>query len=162
MTDAPATRPLPSRIGAKLRRLPGDLLVAAINATALLVIVAAVLALVVLGRVENVGSRLAGAAADAVLARLDIEPATLRGDLEAMRANLGAMRESAAGRADASMARMDAALTEIETTLAEMNKTLAALRVAAPELTAIAVREAVQSIAAALPQRALETGPPRE
>ena len=47
-------------LGRRLVRLPGQLLLALVNATALLVIAACVLSLLVLNRVDTAGERIAG------------------------------------------------------------------------------------------------------
>jgi hypothetical protein len=69
------------RLSACLRRLPGQLLLALINGTAVLVIVAAVLVLVATARIDRVAANVAATMTDAVLARLDAEPQKFRADL---------------------------------------------------------------------------------
>ncbi len=56
----------------RLRRLPGRLLLALINATALLVIVAAILALVAIERIENFAGNITATMTDAVLSKVDL------------------------------------------------------------------------------------------
>ena len=55
---------------ARLRRLPGQLLLALINGTALLVIVAAIIALVAISKVTNLANDVASTMTDAVLSRI--------------------------------------------------------------------------------------------
>ena len=59
-------------ISARLRRLPGQLLLALINATAILVIVAAILALVAIARVEHFAGNIVATMTDAVLSKVDL------------------------------------------------------------------------------------------
>jgi hypothetical protein len=59
-------------ISARLRRFPGQLLLALINATAILVIVAAALALVAIARIEHFAGNTIAAMTDAVLAKVDL------------------------------------------------------------------------------------------
>src|SRR2546421_13099536 len=59
-------------ISARLRRFPGQLLLALINATAILVIVAATLALVALARIEHFAGNTIAAMTDAILAKVDL------------------------------------------------------------------------------------------
>jgi len=59
-------------IFAKLRRLPMQLLLALINATAVLVIVAAILALVLISRANNFAGNLAATMTEAALSKIDL------------------------------------------------------------------------------------------
>jgi hypothetical protein len=58
----------------RLRRLPRQLLMALINGTAILVIVAATLALVATSKVTHLAENVASTMTDAVLARIDVQP----------------------------------------------------------------------------------------
>jgi len=60
--------------GSRILALPGQFLLAFLNATAILVIVACVLVLMTMDRIETAGVSLADAAAGAALARLDMTP----------------------------------------------------------------------------------------
>ena len=57
---------------ARLRRLPVDFLIALTNATAILVIVAAILALIVMVRIDNLAGRVVTTMTDAVLSKIDL------------------------------------------------------------------------------------------
>jgi hypothetical protein len=59
-------------ISARLWRLPGQLLLALINATAILVIVAAILALVAIARIDHFAGNVAATMTDAVLSKVDL------------------------------------------------------------------------------------------
>jgi hypothetical protein len=59
-------------ISARLWRLPGQLLLALINATAILVIVAAILALVATARIEHFAGKMVATMTDAVLSKVDL------------------------------------------------------------------------------------------
>jgi hypothetical protein len=59
-------------ISARLWRLPRQLLLALINATAILVIVAAILALVTIARVEHFAGNIVSTMTDAVLSKIDL------------------------------------------------------------------------------------------
>jgi hypothetical protein len=69
------------RLSARLRRLPGQLLLALVNGTAVLIIVAAVLVLVAAARIDHLAANVAATMSDAVLTRLDAEPQQLRAEL---------------------------------------------------------------------------------
>ena len=66
------SKPHRNEISARLRRLPVDFLLALINATTLLVIVAAILALVVMVRIDNFAGRMATTMTEAVLSKIDL------------------------------------------------------------------------------------------
>ena len=76
-------------ISARLWRLPRQLLLALINATAILVIAAAILVLVVMARIDHFAGRVVGTMSEAVLAKVDLPPkevlANLRNLTEEMR-----------------------------------------------------------------------------
>jgi len=59
-------------ISARLRRLPAEFLLALINATAILVIVAAILALVAMVSIDNFAGRVVTTMTDAVLSKIDL------------------------------------------------------------------------------------------
>ena len=59
-------------IFARLWRLPRDLLLALINATALLVIVAAILVLLAIVRIDNFAGNVAATMTDAVLSKINL------------------------------------------------------------------------------------------
>ena len=90
-----------SGISARLWRLPGQLLLALINATAILVIVAAILAVVALARIEHFAGNIAATMTDAVLSKVDLPSkdvlANIRELTGEVRALRNALREIKAG-----------------------------------------------------------------
>jgi len=71
-TGGHQTEPRSEAIFAKLRRLPMQLVLALINATALLVIAAAILALVLISRVDNFAGNVAATMTEAALSKIDL------------------------------------------------------------------------------------------
>ena len=61
-----------SGISARLLRLPGQLLLALINATAILVIVAAIVALVAIARINHFAENIVATMTEAVLSKVDL------------------------------------------------------------------------------------------
>ena len=59
-------------ISARLRRLPVDFLLALINATAILAIVAAILALIAMVRIDNFAGNIVTTMTEAVLSKIDL------------------------------------------------------------------------------------------
>ena len=63
------SEPIAAGFSARLRRLPGQLVLALINATAILVIAAAILALVAMAKIDHLAGRVATTMTDAVLSK---------------------------------------------------------------------------------------------
>ena len=88
-------------ISARLWRLPGQLLLALINATAILVIIAAILALVAIARIEHFAGNIVATMTDAVLSKVDLPSkdvlANIRELTGEVRALGNALREIKAG-----------------------------------------------------------------
>jgi len=118
-----------SPLGQRLRRLPGQFLLALVNATAILVIVAAVLALFVLGRVEGAANQVSAAIATTLTSRLSLdrtalatEVAGLRSDLAGYRTALGAQKDEVAERIGARLDRLEAQLASLDAGIAELTE----------------------------------------
>ena len=90
-----------SEISARLWRLPGQLLLALINATAILVIVAAILALVAIARIDHFAENVVATMTEAVLSKVDLPPkatlVNLRNLTTEVRTLGNALREIKAG-----------------------------------------------------------------
>jgi hypothetical protein len=63
-----------SELSTRLRRLPGQLMLAVVNGTAILVIVAAILAMVASSKVTHLAQNVASTMTDAVLSRVNASP----------------------------------------------------------------------------------------
>jgi hypothetical protein len=63
-----------SGLPTRLRRLPGQLMLALVNGTAILVIVAAILAMIATSKVTHLAQNVASTMTDAVLSRVDASP----------------------------------------------------------------------------------------
>jgi hypothetical protein len=75
-------------ISARLWRLPGELLLALINATAILVIVAAILALVAIARIDHFAENVVATMTEAVLSKIDLPPKDVLANLRNLRAEV--------------------------------------------------------------------------
>ncbi len=109
-----------NRIAAKLWQLPGRLLLALIDATAILVIVAAILALVATARVDNFAGNVAATMTEATLSRIDLPSKevlanlrTLREDVRALRNGLQEIRARENPVLQSEIARLREALTAL-------------------------------------------------
>jgi len=86
-----------NRISERLRRLPKEFLIALVNATAILVIIATILTLVAMVRIDNFGGRVVTTMTDAVLSKIDLPArdvlANLRNLTEEVRTLRNTLRE---------------------------------------------------------------------
>jgi hypothetical protein len=73
---------------ARLRRLPGQLMLALINATAILVIVAAILALVAIARIDHFAGNLVATMTEAVLSRVNLPSKGVLANLQTLAAEV--------------------------------------------------------------------------
>ena len=79
---------------ARLRRLPVDFLIALTNATAILVIVAAILALIVMVRIDNLAGRVVTTMTEAVLSKIDLPSKNVLTNLQNLTAEVRALRNA--------------------------------------------------------------------
>ena len=75
------SEPNRNKLSARLRRLPVDFLLALINATAILVIIAAILVLVAMVRIDNFAGRIVSTMTAAVLSKIDLPSKDVLGNL---------------------------------------------------------------------------------
>jgi hypothetical protein len=108
-------------ISARLWRLPRQLLLAVINATAILVIVAAILALLAIARIDDLAGNVAATMTEAVLSRINLPSkdvlANLRNLREEIRTLGATLREMKAGEnpiLQSEIARLREALTALD------------------------------------------------
>jgi hypothetical protein len=116
-------------ISARLWRLPGQLLLALINATSILVIAAAILALVVIARIDHFAGNVVATMTEAVLVKVDLPPrdvlANLRNLTAEVRTLSNALREIKAGEnpvLQAEIARLKEALTALNISVDRLGK----------------------------------------
>ena len=90
-----------NKISERLRRLPKEFLLALINATAILVIIATILTLVAMVRIDNFGGRVVTTMTEAVLSKIDLPSrdvlANLRNLTEEVRTLGNTLREFKVG-----------------------------------------------------------------
>src|SRR5258708_898874 len=76
-------------ISARLWRLPGQLLLAMINATAILVIVAAIVTLVAIARINRFAENVVATMTEAVLSKVDLPQKDVLGNIRNLTAEVG-------------------------------------------------------------------------
>jgi hypothetical protein len=135
-------------LSARLRRLPGQLLLALINATAVLVIVAAVLALVAMWRIDNFTATVVATMTEAVLSKIDLPARDVLANLRGLRSDVRALGETLKEikarenpHLQAEVARLTEALTALTRGVDRLANARAALTDASIEQVARAVTE---------------------
>ena len=110
-----------------LRRLPGQLLLVLVNATTILVIVAAVLALVAVARMRHLAGNVAATMTEAVLSKVDLPAKGVLANLQTLTAEVrrlgNALGEIRAGRNPL-----------LQSEIARLNETLAGLNISVDRL----------------------------
>lgn len=81
-------------VSARLWKLPGQLLLALINATAILIIAAAILVLVVMARIGHFAGDVAATMTDAVLSEVELPPQEVLGNLQKLTAEVHALGQA--------------------------------------------------------------------
>lgn len=129
-------------LGRRLLRLPGQFLVALVNATAILVIAACVLAIIVLDRVNGAAESVASSVTDATLARLQVSPTEFKARLAVLDdriAQIATKLETAGADQDGELVRQ---VAQLNATLADLKLAADGIKAAGPEVTDAAFRQA--------------------
>jgi uncharacterized protein YlxW (UPF0749 family) len=129
-------------LGRRLLRLPGQFLVAMINATAILVIAACVLAIIVLDRVNGAAEAVAASVTDATLARLQVSPTEFKARLAVLDdriAQIATKLDQSGANSDGELVRQ---VAQLNATLADLKLAADGIKAAGPEVTDAAFRQA--------------------
>jgi hypothetical protein len=92
--EAIVTEPARNGITARLWRLPGQLLLALINATSILVIVTAILALVAIARIDHFAGNVVATMTEAVLSKVGLPSKDVLANLQNLTAEVRALRNA--------------------------------------------------------------------
>ena len=147
------SEPIAAGFSARLRRLPGQLVLALINATAILVIAAAILALVAMARIDHLAGRVAGTMTDAVLAKAGGLPREVLADLPRLRAELQRFGDALRERKLGESAAVQAEAAQLREALAALRTSIDRLASARSALTDDAIRQFDLGAADALVKR---------
>lgn len=137
-------------LGARLIRLPGQLLLALVNATALLVIIACILTIVTLNRVDDASARIAGSVTDAALSRLQMSPVEFKTRLTELDDRIELLSGQLANPDNLDHWEVTQQLRELNQNLAELKTTAKGITAAGPEVTSAAFEEAGDALTRAL------------
>lgn len=114
-----------STFPARLRATLGNLLLALLNATLLLFILAAICGLLLIGKVRSLSADVAGEMSRAAVSATGLDPAAALGELQALRTEVVDLRQALAARREdvAPVAeRLEARLDRVEAVLDEIRE----------------------------------------
>ena len=147
-------------LGPRLRRLPGQLLLALVNATAVLVILAAVLVLIAYARIDAITGHLAATVTDSVMTQAGVDPRAAMADLAGLRADVRALTDALETTKAGGEALLAAQTDRLEARLGTLEAGLAAIRQSRTALLNEALSEVSRSFADALARFEGCVGPP--
>jgi hypothetical protein len=142
--------PARDRISTRLWRLPGQLLLALTNATALLVIVAAILVIVVLARLDRFAGSVVATMTEAVLSKVDLPQKDALADLRTLTAEVRALGSALREIKAAENPRLQSEIERLKEALAALATSVDRLREARSMLTNEAIGQLGRSAADAL------------
>ena len=122
------TEPDRNGIASRLWRLPGQLLLALINATAILVIVAAILALVAIARVDHFAENVVATMTEAVLSKVDLPAKEVLANLRKLTAEVRALRDAVGGFKTAENPARQIEIAQLKEKLTVLNISVERLR----------------------------------
>lgn len=136
-----------SKISVRLRRLPIEFLFALMNATAILIIVAAILTAVVMMRIDKFAGRVVATMTERVLSKIDLPSSDVLANLqtftEEVRALGNTLKEIKAGDNPIAQARIE----RLKETLATLNTSIERLTTARTMLSDEAIKRLSGSVA---------------
>ena len=108
----------------RLRRLPGQLLLALLNGTAILVIAAALLALAATAKVTHLAENVAATMTDAVLSRVDVKPSRVIAKIDNLTTEIRSLRDALQQEKVERRADLDPAVRQLKEKLARLEKAI--------------------------------------
>jgi hypothetical protein len=135
---------------ARLRRLPGQLLLALINATAILVIAAAILALVAMARIDHFAGNVAATMTEAVLSKVDLPRKDVLANLRNLTDEVRALRSALADIRAGENPLLQAEIAQLREALTVVNISVDRLRSARSMLTDEAIGQLARTVTGGL------------
>jgi len=129
----------------RLRRLPRQLLMALINGSAVLIIVAAILALVATSKITHLAENVATTMTDAVLSRIDVKPGQLRAGIQSVKEDVHALANALKQARAEGTVRQDPAIERLTERLGSLQASIERLG----EAQSLLVEETVARVARA-------------
>ena len=137
-------------IAARLWKLPGQLLLALVNATAILVIVAAIVALVAIARIDHFAENIVATMTEAVLSKVDLPSKDVLANLRNLTAEVRALRNAVGEFKAEESPALQREIAQLKERLTGLNTSLERLRGARSILTDEAIGQLGRSVTDAL------------
>ncbi|MBD1548749.1 hypothetical protein [Roseibium aggregatum] len=128
-------------LGRRIRRLPGQLLLALINATAILVIVAAVLAILAIDRFETAGADLAADLTVKAVSQLGMTPEALKTKLASLEEKMETIRTDLAEAKQNDDGPLRTQIAELNDTLTNLKAAVVKIGDARPAVAEAAIKQ---------------------
>lgn len=128
-------------LGRRIGRLPGQLLLALVNATAILVIVAAVLAILAINRFETAGANLAADLTVKAVSQLGVTPEALKTKLASLEEKMETLKDGLAQAKQNDDAPLRTQIAELDDTLSELKAAVVKLGDAQPAVADAAIKQ---------------------
>jgi hypothetical protein len=148
--EAIVTEPDRDGITARLWKLPGQLLLALINATAILVIVAAILALVAIARIDHFAENVVATMTEAVLSKVDLPAKDVLANLQKLTAEVRALRDAVGGFKTGENPTLQIEIAQLKEKLTVLNISVERLRSTRSILTDEAIAQLGRTVTDAL------------
>ena len=145
-------------LGPRLRRLPGQVLLALVNGTAVLIIAAAILTIMVFSRAERFAGNIAATMTDAVLARVDVDPQQALANLQGLTAEVRTLGVTLKEVKAEEMSKLDPRLATLAERLDSLRVSVDRLTETKPLLTHEAISQLGRSVGDSL-MRLRDCGP---
>src|SRR5580700_2694671 len=139
-----------SGISARLWRLPGQLLLALINATAILVIVAAIFALVAIARINRFAENVVATMTEAVLSKVDLPQKDVLANIRNLTAEVRTLGSTLRGIKAGEHPALQPELAQLKEALTVLNVSVDRLGSARSILTDEAIRQLGRTVTDAL------------
>ena len=110
----------------RLRQLPGQLLLALVNATAVLIIVAALMVIIAFNAVNDSAARLAGSVTGAVAAEMKFNPQQLLDSIDTLNAEISTFLAASSAQQSERADQLEAKITALSSAVTQLNDTLSA------------------------------------
>ncbi len=128
-------------LGRRIMRLPGQFLLALVNGTAILVIVAAVLAIIAFNRFETAGANLAADLTAKAVSQLGVTPEALKTKLASLEDKMEALKAGLAEAKQNDDASLRTQIANLDNTLNELKAAVVKLGNAQPAVADAAIKQ---------------------
>lgn len=133
-------------LGQRLWALPGQFFIALLNATSILVIIACLLVLLTLSRVDGIAASLAETVSGTALETLNVTPEGFQARLDRLEEKMDRLSGQLQQTADIKDAGLKSELEDLNASLGEISSAVEAVTTSAPDMQKTAFQQAGQTV----------------